>query len=95
MRRGRFFILGGLGALALVVLAHCGDGGGSSREATQDTSCPAGTTFAYRDGDIIACNTCASDADCKPSGHCETVCGPDCENDHGGCCGVRECVELR
>jgi len=64
--------------------------GGSTRGA----ACPAGTTVAYRDGDILACHSCTDDADCDEGAECSFHCGPGCENDTGGCCGVRGCIEV-
>ena len=56
-------------------------------------ACPTGATEAYREDDRIVCHRCAIDTDClSPGDRCQMVCGPGCENDSGGCCGVRECL---
>jgi hypothetical protein len=82
-------------ALALIA-ASCGDGGNGDGGTSEAQHCPEGTTEAYRDGSLLVCNTCASDADCASNQQCQTVCGPGCENDtgNGGCCGVRECISV-
>lgn len=56
-------------------------------------ACPEGVAEAYRDGDLLVCHACQAAADCPaelPS--CETACGPGCEDDTGGCCGVNVCA---
>jgi hypothetical protein len=55
------------------------------------SSCPAGTTEAYRDHGVIVCDACATSRDCDGGLGCHTQCGPGCENDTGGCCPVRVC----
>jgi hypothetical protein len=56
-------------------------------------ACPSETEFAYRDGTFLVCHSCTNAADCSDGAPCLTVCGPGCENDAGGCCGVRRCVD--
>jgi hypothetical protein len=90
----------GLGAAASGIMGSgCGDGGGPDTRVyafgrvTEGSACPAGTSEAYRDGDLIVCNSCETNAEC-PSRVCVTQCGPGCENDPEGCCAVRDCLPI-
>lgn len=97
--RAQFF---SMGMLAVMLAAGgCGDNDNSggtplvyvNGARRPGTACPSGTTEAYRDGNLIVCHGCAMDADCGGLRRCSTQCGPGCENDTGGCCPVRACVE--
>jgi len=87
--------------VGMTLLVGHGCGGDSSNGVTEvhafgrtntGTRCPPGTTAAYRDGALLVCNSCTSNADCIPVQRCETNCGPGCESDTGGCCLVTECI---
>src|SRR5262245_44900817 len=99
MRSGAAIMLLALGLIAV----SCGDGGGSGEDAgvtlvhafgitSSGKHCPEGTTRAYRDGSLLVCNSCTTDADCATDHRCRFLCGPGCESDTAGCCGVEECI---
>jgi gluconolactonase len=57
------------------------------------SSCPEGSAEAYRDGDLLVCHACQTGDDCPAEApSCEVACGPGCEDDTGGCCGVNVCA---
>jgi len=59
---------------------------------TCGTTCPAGTSEAYRDGPFLVCHECDDpDIGCDPGQTCVMQCGPGCEDDTAGCCGARVC----
>lgn len=55
------------------------------------SSCPSGSTEAYRDGDYVVCDACTDGTLCANGAQCTLRCGPGCEDDIGGCCPVRVC----
>ena len=86
--------------LALTLSMHgCGDNDNSVKEpfvfvnggTVRGSKCPDGATFAYRTKDLIVCDACADARGCIGGQRCLTQCGPDCEDDAGGCCPVRVC----
>ena len=82
-------------------LGGCGDNDNSGAphfevdvdgERRSGSTCPLGTTEAYREGSLIVCNGCAIDPDCGEGRRCSIQCGPGCEDDTSGCCPVRRCA---
>src|SRR5437879_5250036 len=76
-----------------VVNYGCGDG--SNRDGVTlvhvfgktvpGHKCPSGTTEAYRRGNILGCNSCATDADCAARQTCAHICAPGCDESIGSC----------
>ncbi len=102
--------LAAFAALALVAAAvpfqGCGDNenenGGAFLVYANGTTlpgdaCPSGTTEAYRDGQLLVCHSCTTNAHCDAGSVCRFICGPGCEDDllsTRSCCVVRDCVEI-
>src|SRR6266481_5114143 len=93
-----------LATVGILLVSACGDRNNADSDiqlvhvfgrTVKGHRCPSGTTEAYRDRNLLACNSCVADADCGEGFRCKGICGPGCEHDTGGCCVVTECIEFQ